>query len=125
MAVLKNRTGANLPLWVEDITYYFDLTTDDFSPLEDAPEAFTDSREELYIKNGFAVCNATEDAGVVLVITLWQYQHNHYDLATLVPVPVFLMPGDWVMTPVVKVFQSEGQDLVYALVETINVGIIR
>ena len=127
------RTGARTPFFATDITYYHNLAGGDFSPIENAPIAFTDTQEEVYIKSGFVVANATDTAGIVYCVTWEQYrtmrqQSNHtlvtnaQVIALCVPVQIYLASGDWTMTPVVKVFSTEEQ---YTTVVYINVGTIR
>lgn len=127
------RTGARTPFFATDITYYHSLAGD-FSPIENAPAAFTDSAEELYIKNGFVICNATDTAALAYVITWEEFQyHRSRSNKTLVsnatvlglctPVAVYLPSGGWCMTPVVKVFDTAGDNA--SVVTHINVGTIR
>ena len=130
------RTGARTPFFATDITYYFDLTGGDFSPINNAPIAFTDTQEDVYIKNGFVVANATDDAGLVYCITWEQYQTvrqqsnrslvtNIQVIALCVPVAIYLASGDWTMTPVVKVFQTTEQAEYPSTIDYINIGTIR
>ena len=127
------RTGARTPFFATNITHYHDLSGD-FSPIDNLPAALTDSAEDVYIKNGFLIKNATDTAGLVYVVT-WEafklaWSRVNHDLvtratvlATLVPVAVYLASGQWLECPVVKV-----QDTVapYASVVTyVNIGTIR
>jgi len=127
------RTGARTPFFATNITHYHDLAGD-FSPIDNLPAALTDSAEDVYIKNGFLVKNATDNAGLVYVVTkeafelAWSRVNKALVtritvLATLVPVAVYLTSGQWLECPVVKV-----QDTVAPYASTvllINVGTIR
>lgn len=116
------RTGARYPLWFEDIPDYVDISAADFSPIEDG--ALEDTEIEVYTKSGFGVKNATEDAGYIYAVTWHQYEANRRDLTGIVPRQIYLLGGDWALTPLVKVFA--GDDDEYAsTVTTINVGTIR
>jgi len=126
------RTGARTPFFATDITYYHNLAGD-FSPIENAPIAFTDTQEEVYIKSGFFVKNATDNTGFVNVVTWNEFQihrqQSNRDLVTNIqvlalctPVPIYLISGDWTETPIVKVFSTTGQ---VSTVTMINVGTIR
>jgi len=127
------RTGARTPFFATDITYYHNLTVGDFSPIENQPAAFTDSEEEVYIKSGFLVKNATDTAGLVYVVTWNEFQIHRQQsnrnlvtnlqvLALCAPVVIYLTSGDWTETPIVKVFSTKGQ---VSTVSMINVGTIR
>ena len=129
------RTGARTPFFATDIPTYYDLTADDFSPIEDLPGVPTLaelSACEVYIKSGFLVANATDDAGIVYVITWNEFQvhkrHRYTDAQTLAlcaPIQIYLASGDWTMTPVVKVFQTTEQAEYPSTIDYINIGTIR
>jgi hypothetical protein len=128
-------TGARTPFFVTDITYYFTLGTGDFSPIEDVPVALTATEEDLYIKNGFVVSNATDTAGYAWCITWDEFQihrqasnrdlvTNLQVLALCAPVRIYLTAGAWTMTPIVKVY-STGDKSYTSEPAYINVGTIR
>ena len=129
------RTGARTPFFATNISDYYNLTAADFSPIDALPGVPTLaelSACEVYIKNGFVVANATDDAGVVYVITWNDFQahrrHRYTDAQTLalcVPVAIYLASGDWTMTPVVKVFQTTEQAEYPSTIDYINIGTIR
>jgi len=129
------RTGARTPFFATDITHYVSIALANFSPIEDQPAVFTATQEEIYTKNGFLAMNATDNSGLVYVITWNEFQihraqTNHAlvaDLAVLAlctPVAIYLASGDWTMTPIVKVFAGNNQTYPSTVV-TINVGTIR
>jgi len=129
------RTGARTPFFVSDITYYFTLGTGDFSPIEDVPAVLTETQEELYIKNGFIVSNATDTAGYVWCITWHEFQLHRLEsnrdlvtnaqvLALCTPIQIYIASGYWTMTPIVKVY-STGDKQYTSEPAYINIGIIR
>ena len=124
--------GAKVPFFCDDIPYYFDLTSGNFSPIEDAPVAFDATTTDIYIKNGFLVKNATENAGYIYAVTWRQYkndgQNSLNDMftgAAIVPRQIYLLGGEWTMTPVVKVFAADDDQEYDSTVTTINIGTIR
>jgi len=149
----KLRTGARTPFFCTDITYYHNLAVSSFSPIEDIPDVFTDTEEDVYIKSGFLAANATDTAGVIYVITWNEYQiqraqnnrtlvTNEQVLALCNGMQIYLAAGDWTMTPLVKVFGLEDEEPVFlpkvgiggpewpgwpdvGVVEYINIGTIR
>jgi len=129
------RTGARTPFFATDITHYVTVATAAFSPIEDAPAAFTASAEETYIKSGFIIMNASATAGLARCITWQEFQlhrlRSNRDLVTdtqvlalCTPVAIYLSESQWTMTPIVKVFA--GNDQTYpSTVTYINVGTVR
>lgn len=114
------RTGARVPFFSSDITHYHDLSTTDFSPIEDTGGTFSATQTDVFIKNGFIVFNATDTAGLVYVITWEEFQTHRQQsnkslvsdtavLALCTPVAVFVPGGGAVFTPVVKVFAGNAQ----------------
>jgi hypothetical protein len=129
------RTGARTPFFATDITHYVSIATADFSPIEDQPAALTATQEELYTKSGFIVSNATDNSGVVYVITWNEFQIHRTQsnralvtdlqvLALCTPIRIYLASGDWTMTPIVKVYADNNQTTPSTVV-TINVGTVR
>jgi hypothetical protein len=139
------RTSVRTPFLCTDITYYYPLFFEDFSPIDDLPVPFTDSEEEVYIKNGFLASNASDTAGLLYVVTWDEYQTyrtqtnrslvtNVQALAMCAGIPVYLTSGEWIETPIVKIF---GQWLERAMpripgfpdypvnIEYVNIGTIR
>jgi hypothetical protein len=117
-------TAARTPFFCTDITYYHDLLLSDFSPIEDIPDVFTDTEEEVYIKNGFLASNASDTAGIIYVITWEEFQiHRTQSNRLLVTnlqvldlcagIAIYLTSGAWTMTPLVKVFMIEGEEPVF------------
>lgn len=150
----KLRTGVRTPFFCTDITFYLDLLSGSFSPIEDIPVVFTETEEEVYIKSGFLASNAGDYAGFIYVVTWNEYQihrtQNNRALVTNAQVlalcnamAVFLESGKWTATPLVKVFGLEipvymphklmiGQDPfpfpdppTESYIEFINIGTIR
>ena len=128
------RTGARTPFLCTDITHYVVLGVSDFSPIEDAPAVFTDTQEELYIKNGFLASNASDDAGYIYCITWNEFQihrtqsnnsllTNLQVLALCTPVAIYIASGQWCETPLVKVYSTYDQYMTE--ISHINVGTIR
>jgi len=131
----KLSTGARTPFFADNITFYGSIALANFSPIEDQPAVFTATQEEVYTKNGFLAMNATDNSGLVYVITWNEFQihraqTNHAlvaDLAVLAlctPVAIYLASGDWTMTPIVKVFADNDQTYPSTVV-TLNIGTVR
>jgi hypothetical protein len=129
------RTHARTPFFVTNITYYFTLGTGNFSPIDDVPVAFTDTQEEVYIKSGFLAKDATDDSGYLWCVTWDEYQThrtqeniglvtNAQVLALCTPIQIYLKPGEWTGTPIVKVFSTGDKDYTSQLAY-INIGTIR
>jgi len=129
------RTGARTPFFADDITYYHNLATTNFSPIEDNPAVFTATQTDWYAKNGFLAMNATDNAGLLYVVTWNAFQVARLQanrtlvtdatvLGLLVPIPIYLASGDWVMTPIVKAYGTGVQEYI-STVTYINIGIIR
>jgi hypothetical protein len=128
------RTGARLPFFCTDITYYRVLGLGDFSPIEDVPDTFSASEDDLYIKSGFLVSNASDTAGCIYCVTWEEFQmhrsRSNRDLVTnlavlalCTPISVYVASGKWLETPVVKVFST--YDKYMTEISHINVGTIR
>ena len=110
--------NASFPLWFNDIEYHNLVTPADFDPLVTAAAHDVG----LYIRNGFAVKNATANVGHIYAVTLAQYLANHKSVTGIVPRRIDLDGYDWCLTPIVKVFDTVAP---YAsTVTAINVGII-
>jgi len=131
----KLRTNVRTPFFVTNITYYFTLGTGNFSPIDDVPDTFTDSEEEVYIKSGFLAKNATDDSGYLWCVTWEEYQihrtQQNIDLVTNVqvlalctPIQIYLSSGEWTGTPIVKVYSTGDKDYTSELAY-INIGTIR
>ena len=132
------RTGARTPFFASDITDYHDLTSGDFSPIEDmsaTPTLAELSACDVFIKNGFLVQNASSAGGLISVITWTEFQIHRSQsnkslvddeavLALCTPVSVYTASGDFVLTPVVKVFATDDQTSP-SVIETIGIGTIR
>jgi len=128
------RTGARTPFFATNITNYHSLASD-FSPIDNSPAVYSDSEEDVYIKNGFLIKNATDTAGLLYVVT-WETFEAAWSgvnqalvtratvLATINPVDVYLASGQWLECPVVKVFATDDQSFP-SVVTHINVGTIR
>lgn len=125
------RTGARTPFFASDITHYHNLSAANFSPLEDTGDTFSASEEDLFIKNGFLLMNATDNAGLVKIITWEEFQAKKADsnkslvtnaavLALCTGVTVYVPSGGWVYTPIVKAFTGAP-----TTVATVNIGTIR
>jgi hypothetical protein len=110
------------------------LGTGDFSPIEDSPVVFTATQEELYIKNGFLINNASDTAGYAYCITWEEFQihrqqSNHalvtnlQVLALCTPIQIYLTSGEWIDTPIVKVYST--YDKYMTEISHCNVGTIR
>ena len=129
------RTGARTPFFATDITHYHDLTAGDFDPIGDTPDTLSDTQEDVFIHNGFLVKNATDDAGLVYVVTWNEFEVHRTQsnmslvtyfqvLALCTPIAVYLPSGGWCETPVVKVYATSDQTYP-STVEIINIGTIR
>jgi hypothetical protein len=128
------RTGARTPFFATNISNYHSLAAI-FSPIDNSPAAYSDSEEEVYIKNGFLIKNATANAGLAYVVTwetfeaAWSRVNHHLVtkatvLATINPVAVYLTSGQWLECPVVKVHATSDQAFP-TTITYINVGTIR
>ena len=117
------RTGARVPFLATDCTYYFMLGAGNFSPIDDVPDVMTATQEDVYIKNGFLISNATDTAGFVWVVTWEEYQAqrqranrtlvtNAQVLALCNAVEVYLESGGFIDTPIVMVY-SEAEEISY------------
>jgi hypothetical protein len=131
----KLRTGARTPFFASDIILYQNLALSNVSPIENQPAVYSDSEEDMFIKNGFLIANATDTAGLAYVVTWEQFQivrtrqnralvTNAQVLALCVPIAVYLASGDWCMTPIVKVFATTNQTYP-TTVAYVNVGTVR
>lgn len=129
------RTGARTPFLASDITHYHDLTATNFSPIDDEGGTFSASETDVFIKNGFIVFNATDDGGLIYVVTWEEFQAHRQQnnrllvddsavLALCTPVAVYAPSGQAVLTPVVKAFADSDQTYT-STVTTINIGTIR
>ena len=128
------RTGAETPFFCTDITHYVVLGTGDFSPIEDSPDTFSATEEDVYIKNGFLINNASDTAGYAYCITWEEFQmrrqvsnrslvNNAGVLALCTPVRIYLASGEWCPTPLVKVYST--YDKFMTEISHCNVGTIR
>jgi len=115
------RTGARTPFFATDCTHYFTLGTGNFDPINDLPNALTATQEDVYIKNGFLVSNATDTAGYVWCVTWNEYQMHRLQsnktlltnvqiLALCTPMRIYLTSGSFTMTPVVMVYSTGDKD---------------
>lgn len=131
------RGGAATPFFVEDIIAYQSIATTDYSPIatyQASAKAQTDA-QTLWkqIKNGFLVKNATDSAGYIYAITWSQfetYRRQHkgtteasWSLAGFTPQRIDLGAGEWVATPLVKVYANNTGSY-NSTVTAINVGTI-
>lgn len=129
------RTGARTPFFTPDIVDYHNMATH-FSPIDDLPAVPTLAEQsacEVFIKSGFLAMNATDNSGILYVVTWNEFQIHRTranralvtDVTVLglcTPVRIYLASGDWTMTPIVKAFATTGQ---ITTVAYINVGLIR
>jgi len=127
-------TGARTPFFCTDITHYVVLGISDFSPIENVPNALTDTQEEVYIKNGFLACNASDTSGYIYCITWNEFKIHQQQsnktlltnaniLALCTPVQIYLTSGEWCATPLVKVYST--YDKYMTQVSHVNIGTIR
>jgi hypothetical protein len=111
------QSGVRTPFLATDCTHYFTLGTGNFSPIDDTPDVLTATQEDVFIKNGFLVSNATDTAGYAWCVTWEEYQMhrlrsnkalvtNAQILALCTPIRIYLTSGGFTMTPVVKVYST-------------------
>lgn len=132
---LLTRNGSSLPLWMDDFLYYGSIATSNYDPIATyqagAKTSVLNAVLWEAIKGGFAVKNATADAGYIYAITWRQFEDYRlqnkqlteatWDLSAIVPRQIYLLGGEFALTPIVKVFA--GNDATYkSTVATINVG---
>jgi len=133
---LLTHGGGEYPLWFNNITDYASIAVADFSPvatyLAGAATSVRLSACNVYIKHGFAVKNATENAGYIWAITWTDYQgylatnkENPLVITSITPRQIYLLAGEWCLTPVIKVFAGNDGSGHASTVATINVGTIR
>lgn len=132
---LLTRAGFGYPLWMEDFLAYQSIATTAYDPIatyQASAKATSDlATLNKHVKGGFSVKNATENSGYIYAVTWSQFEdylsqnrkltEANWDLSGIVPRQIFLLGGEWALTPIVKVFK--GNDGTYAsTVVTINVG---
>lgn len=134
MSRIMLRSGAAMPLWMEDITDYASIATANFDPLatyQATPTSANLSHMYSHLKSGFAVKNATDNSGYIYAITWNQLEtylkankglvETSWSYSGIVPRQIHLAAGEWCVTPLAKVFADN--DGTYAsTVTTINVG---
>jgi hypothetical protein len=107
------------PLWFDD-EQDVSIATANFDPM------LTEAAHDVgkFSHNGYGIKNCTETAGLVRVITVFQYRANRNSVTGIVPRTVRLNGGDWCLTPVVKVFATNDANYPSIGMTYITVGII-
>jgi hypothetical protein len=128
------RGGGRYPFWFENITDYYDLSSGNFDPVGDyQASGMTDADESVmwsYVKNGFGVKNATDDSGILKVVTWSDFDAYvkankdmtaaDYVMASITTRTVQLSAGEWCVTPIVKVYEYDETSV--STILTINIG---
>jgi hypothetical protein len=111
--------GKPYPLWFDHIIST-SLAAADFDPIAQFPAG--SKLLGHYTSNGFGLKNATETAGFIRAITLYQYEMNNKSLTGIIPTTINLNGGDWALTPLIKVFAANHATYPSTGMTTINVG---
>lgn len=132
---LLTDSGFSLPLWFKDFLGYQGIATTAYDPIAtyqaSAKTTTNEATLNVAIKGGFAVKNATENAGVIYAVTLTQFEDYlalnkgitkaNWSLTGITPRAIYLAAGEWALTPLVKVYA--GNHGAYpSTVVTINVA---
>jgi hypothetical protein len=117
MAVLTDRAGRNVPIFV-DYYEYHSIATEDYSPTEDP--SLTAEEIGLIESVGFLVMPNAD--GALYGITLYDFKNNNDSVTGLVPEPFPGLASTWIECRFVKVFATD--DATYKSIATaITVGI--
>lgn len=123
-AVITDREGRNLPLFV-DYYEYHTIATEDFSPTEDP--SLTDEEIGLFEAKGFLV--RPHDDGNLYGITLYDYLKN-IDLTTqkpcltgLVPEPFDGLAHTWIECRFIKVYSHTDRHGYASTTTAITIGV--